>query len=73
MNHLNITLFSSSVTDRSSQNLVSVFSFGCVSEVMHLTSVKTPQVMLFCDSRWQCFAWLVNLMAVALYSLLPYF
>ena len=29
--------------------------------------------MLFCDSRWQCFAWLVNLTAVAVYSLLPYF
>ena len=44
MNHLNITFSasSSSVTDQSSQNLVSVFSFGCVSEVMHLSSVKTP-------------------------------
>jgi len=29
--------------------------------------------MLFCDSRWQCFAWLVNLPAVAVYSLLSYF
>ena len=29
--------------------------------------------MLFCDSRWQCFAWLVNLTAVGLYSFLPYF
>ena len=28
--------------------------------------------MLFCDSRWQCFAWLVNLTAVAVYSLLSY-
>ena len=29
--------------------------------------------MLFCDSRWQCFAWLVNLTAVAIYSIFPYF
>jgi len=29
--------------------------------------------MLFYDSRWQCFAWLVNLTVVAAYSLFPYF
>jgi len=29
--------------------------------------------MLFCDSRGQWFAWLVNLTAVAVYSLFPYF
>ena len=29
--------------------------------------------MLFCDRRGQCFAWLVNVTAVAVCSLLPYF
>ena len=65
LKHLHVTVSSSSsVTVWSLQNLVSVFSC-CVS-------VRTARVMLFCD-RWQCFAWLVNLTAVAVYGLLPYF
>ena len=73
MKHLSITLSASSVTDRSSQNFVSVFSFGHVSVVMHMTSVKTTQVILFWDSRGQCFALLVNLTVVALYKFFLYF
>ena len=44
---LQVTVSSSSVTDQSPQNLVSVFSFGCVSQVMHVISVKTL--------KWCCF------------------
>ena len=73
MKRLQVTISTTPVTDWSLQNLVSVSSFGCVSEVTQLTSVKKPWVMLFCDSRLQCFAWLVNLTAVAIYSIFPYF
>ena len=73
MKCLQVTISTTAVCDWSLQNLVSVFSFSCVSEVMHLTSVKTTYVLQFCDSRGQCFVWLVNLTVVAVYSLFSYF
>ena len=65
MKHLQITVSSFSATDWSPQNLVSVLSFG--------VNVRTPQVMLFCNSSGLCFAWLVKLTVVALYTIFPYF
>ena len=64
MKELQVTV-SSSVTNWTLQNLVTVFSFG--------VSVRTARVMLICDSRGNCCSWLVNLTVAAVYSLFPYF